>query len=287
MVSPIRRHLPVVVTAVAVSTVFAGGPTVAQAAYDALNADKVDGRHAVSSGASVTSRAGKLVATNGEGRLPNNIIAKAPDAGLLDGLDSSSFLGVGGKATDAELLDGQDSADFLGAGDKATDAELLDGQDSADFLGAGDKATDAELLDGLDSAQFDRPVIWGVESVAATLVAGQNFALGEAFTPPLTGMCLVMVSGQIFGSTTGVGPTLAIAGQRGGDSPVRAMYYSHYFVAGSGNLTPDMTMTGLFRVNAGEVTKLGAFVGDVSGDWVGASFKGHLTYTCSTAGVVP
>jgi len=266
MVSPIRRHLPVVVTAVAVSTVFAGGPTVAQAAYDALNADKVDGRHAVSSGASVTSRAGKLVATNGEGRLPNNIIAKAPDAGLLDGLDSSSFLGVGGKATDAELLDGQDSADFLGA---------------------GDKATDAELLDGLDSAQFDRPVIWGVESVAATLVAGQNFALGEAFTPPLTGMCLVMVSGQIFGSTTGVGPTLAIAGQRGGDSPVRAMYYSHYFVAGSGNLTPDMTMTGLFRVNAGEVTKLGAFVGDVSGDWVGASFKGHLTYTCSTAGVVP
>lgn len=62
------------------------GPGLAQAAYDAVNSDKVDGLHAVGAGASVTNRKGKLVATNGStGRLPNNIIAKAPDSARLGG----------------------------------------------------------------------------------------------------------------------------------------------------------------------------------------------------------
>jgi hypothetical protein len=51
----------------------------------ARNADKVDGRHAVGAGASQEERAGRLVATNSTGRLPNNIIRRAPNAGLLAG----------------------------------------------------------------------------------------------------------------------------------------------------------------------------------------------------------
>ncbi len=59
----------------------------------AHNADKVDGKHAVGATASANSRRGKLVATSrSSGRLPNNIIAKALDANLLDGLDSTAFL---------------------------------------------------------------------------------------------------------------------------------------------------------------------------------------------------
>jgi hypothetical protein len=59
----------------------------------ARNADKVDGKHAVRAGASVSERAGKLVATSGTtGRLPGNIIGKVPDSETLDGLDSSAFL---------------------------------------------------------------------------------------------------------------------------------------------------------------------------------------------------
>lgn len=54
-------------------------------AVKVANADKVDGKHAVGAGASVTKRAGKLVATNSEGRLPDNIIAQAPDSALFDG----------------------------------------------------------------------------------------------------------------------------------------------------------------------------------------------------------
>lgn len=57
----------------------------ARAIY-ANNSDKVDGKHAVGSGASTAQRKGKLVATNPRtGKLPNNIIGQAPDAAKLGG----------------------------------------------------------------------------------------------------------------------------------------------------------------------------------------------------------
>jgi hypothetical protein len=43
------------------------------------------------------------------------------------------FINVGEKAGDANLLDGLDSTDFLGAAGQATDADLLDGKDSTAF----------------------------------------------------------------------------------------------------------------------------------------------------------
>jgi hypothetical protein len=285
MLQTLRRHLPIFLTAVLTATVFAAAPTVARAAYDAVNSDKVDGKHAVGAGATPASRAGKLVATNGSGRLPNNIIDKAPDSNLLDGRDSTEFLLATDPASDSDLLDGQDSSDFLAADGTAADADLLDGLSSSAFLGAGSKAADADLLDGLDSAQFDRPVLFGVESVSTTLAEGPNFALGETFTPTRNAMCLVMVTGQIYyGPTTGSGPTLAIAGKRGTDEPVRAMYYEHHFTSHD-LATPAMTMTAIFRINQGQSTQLGAYVGSVEGGWVGKSFRGHLTYTCTTWGL--
>lgn len=91
MLTRLRSHLPIIVTALVVGTLTAGGPAAAQAAFDALNAHKVDGKHAVSATASVANRAGKLVATNGGGRLPNNIITKAPDSAKLNGLPASGY----------------------------------------------------------------------------------------------------------------------------------------------------------------------------------------------------
>jgi hypothetical protein len=92
----LRRHVPVAVTAAVICSLFAGGPSVARAAFDAVNADKVDGRHAVGSGAGINARKGKLVATNGStGRLPNDIIKKAQDANLLDGRDSTAYRTTG------------------------------------------------------------------------------------------------------------------------------------------------------------------------------------------------
>ena len=86
------RHLTTILVAMVTAAVTAGGPALAAAVAEAVNADKVDGRHAVGAGATRAEREGKLVATSGTtGRLPNDIIAKAPDANELDGLDSKDF----------------------------------------------------------------------------------------------------------------------------------------------------------------------------------------------------
>lgn len=83
----------VAATAVVTSAATAGLPAVARAGYDALNSDKVDGKHAVGPGASQKARRGKLVATSPKtGRLPNNIIAQAPDAERLDGRDLRTIM---------------------------------------------------------------------------------------------------------------------------------------------------------------------------------------------------
>jgi hypothetical protein len=99
-----RQRLPIVLSTLALVVALAGvgGPAAAQVVRHALfadNAGKVDGHDAVGSGASLNARKGKLVATSPtSGLLPNNIIAKAPDANLLDGLDSTQLLQSGSPA---------------------------------------------------------------------------------------------------------------------------------------------------------------------------------------------
>jgi hypothetical protein len=72
---------------------------------------------------------------------------KAPDSEMLDGLDSTQFLGASGKAADADQLDGLDSADFLATSGKATDAEKLDDLDSNDFFRSDRVASTAGRID--------------------------------------------------------------------------------------------------------------------------------------------
>jgi hypothetical protein len=69
-----------------------GTPAVGAMVYDSMNAHKVDGKHAVAAGASLAQRGGKLVATDTAGRLPNNIIKKAPNAAKLGGAPASAYV---------------------------------------------------------------------------------------------------------------------------------------------------------------------------------------------------
>jgi hypothetical protein len=86
------------------------------------NADKVDGFHAVGAGASVTQRKGKLVATSRTtGRLPDNIIAKAPNAARLGGfthtqLRSFPLLVQGGRLINGASVDSGGAVHLPGGG---------------------------------------------------------------------------------------------------------------------------------------------------------------------------
>src|SRR5688572_10474172 len=82
------------IIAVALVVAFSGG-AVAKAKYDAKNADKVDGKHAVSAKAPVKQRKGKLVATDSKtGRLPANIVPISPVLAI-----APQGVGVSGTAT--------------------------------------------------------------------------------------------------------------------------------------------------------------------------------------------
>ena len=90
----IRSNAKLIAVATVCLTAGVATPALASSVVPfAKNADTVDGKHAVRAGATVTQRAGRLVATSGTtGLLPGNIIAKAPNSETLDGLDSSAFL---------------------------------------------------------------------------------------------------------------------------------------------------------------------------------------------------
>jgi hypothetical protein len=87
-----RQDLRTVLIAVVAAAVTGLTVPAVSAVVRVTNADKVDGRHAVGSGVTQTERARKLVATGKNGKLPNGIIAKAPNANKLDGLDSTDLM---------------------------------------------------------------------------------------------------------------------------------------------------------------------------------------------------
>jgi hypothetical protein len=141
------------VVAAVTAMVTAGAPAIAEVIADfAKNADKVDGKHAVGFNATLNERKGKLVATGQTGRLPNSIIAKAPNANLLDGLDSTTF-----------VLDGEtvQEATHAATADEATHAS------SADSATNAANAGNADFVDGVDSASLMRRAIYR-KTVAST-----------------------------------------------------------------------------------------------------------------------
>jgi hypothetical protein len=64
---------------------------VAPSAVANVNADRIDGRHAIKYTSNTTARKGKLMAIGATGYLPNNIIQKAMDADKIDGIDSTAL----------------------------------------------------------------------------------------------------------------------------------------------------------------------------------------------------
>jgi hypothetical protein len=104
MPTRLRQHTTTILIAMVTAAITAGGPALAAAVAEAVNADTVDQKHAVGSGATVEERAGRLVATNSLGRLPNNIIKVAPDAANLNGRSSSELTRVARVSSPADQI---------------------------------------------------------------------------------------------------------------------------------------------------------------------------------------
>jgi hypothetical protein len=147
-----------------------------------INADTVDGRHAVGPAALPAQRAGKLVATNAQGYLPADIVLKAQNADRLDGLVSTVF-------ARAALLKG--AAGAVNEPDnpvhwnqlKGVPAGIADGQVAWGEVTAKPAAyPDADMLDGLDSAAFARTSALGAYATTAALVSDAG-AVNEPDNP--------------------------------------------------------------------------------------------------------
>jgi hypothetical protein len=163
MLERLRKHASTVAVAALTAMVTATAPAIAEVIADfAKNADKVDGKHAVGFNATSGERKGKLVATSrGTGRLPNDIIAKAPNANLLDGIDSATFVLEGETVQEATHAATADEATHAVTADEATHAT------SADSATNASNASNADFVDGVDSTSLMRRAIYR-KTVAST-----------------------------------------------------------------------------------------------------------------------
>ena len=74
-----------------------------------VNAHQVDGRHAVKYTSDLAKRKGKLMAFGATGYLPNNIILKASDAELIDGIDSTALATIAALQSSAGTVNEADN----------------------------------------------------------------------------------------------------------------------------------------------------------------------------------
>ncbi len=247
---------------------------------------------------SLAVTAGKAPFTTNSGVKVTNL-----NADKLDGLDQSAFArGVAGKANNADKLDGIDSTGFYAAGSKVADSAHADHADVADTATTATNATNAanatnagnagnaDKLDGIDSPTFlaGRVLGAGTGSVLGSpvLVSGYNHIYAVSLTASSAGTCQVNAATQISTSAANAatGPYYRIAIKRG-TTNLDDSVYGHYFPASAAGVTEELSRSANVSVAAGETIQLGAYFGNVNGDWVGDSPYIHLNYICfSTPG---
>jgi hypothetical protein len=153
----IQKRVPWVVAAVMVLAVtgqaaLAGTDDgISPSAVANVNADQVDGRHAIKYTSNKTARKGRLMAIGATGYLPDNIILKAMDADKIDGIDSTAL------ATIAAL---KSAAGAINEADNLVHWNQLLG-------------VPASIADGVDEGD-------GYDSSIAVIMGGNDLAVAQA-----------------------------------------------------------------------------------------------------------
>jgi hypothetical protein len=143
----------------------------------------------------------------------------------------------------------------------------------------------ADQLDGLTSGDFSRLIALKMSNASGTLAAGDNFFLSPAWTPEISGRCLVTASSQINGSAnTDVGPFYRIAIKQGSSAPVNDGFYGHYFEPDPSGYSDDISRTSAVNVTAGVPVQFGGYFGSPPADWVGDNANVHVTVMCTSVG---
>ena len=120
--------------------------------------------------------------------------------------------------------------------------------------------------------------------VLCTLVSPESFCFGtEAATPAASGECLVSVTGQAQGLSSGApttdGPYFRI-GVKEGASEHSDGFIGNYFEATAGPHSTTQSRTKLIAVTAGKTYRFGGYFGGVSGEWVGKKVELQASYSC-------
>jgi hypothetical protein len=144
----------------------------------------------------------------------------------------------------------------------------------------------SSLLGGLDSGAFSRLIALRTSNlVSAPIVAGNNYLLTPAWTPDVSGRCMVSVETQIRGTAnTDIGPYFRVAIQQGGAPPTDDNFWGHYFQPDPSGFSDDMTRVSAVNVTGGVPVAFGAFLGSPAPDWVGDVADVHVTALCTTIG---
>ena len=146
----------------------------------------------------------------------------------------------------------------------------------------------ADLVDGLHGADLSRLIALRMSGASGTLVAGDNFILAGAWTPDISGRCLVTASAQISGSAnTDLGPFYRIAIKQGAAAPVNDGFYGHYFAPDPSGSSDDITRVAAVNVTAGVPVQFGGYFGSPAADWVGDFAAVHVTVMCTWIGSLP
>ena len=162
---------------------------------------------------SVASRRGKLVATDAHGRLPNNIIAKAPDSARLGGQTAATYRATGHGKQGPTI-----NIDSCGSGTVESYAVQL-GRSARIFASAASSyghsspgpETPSIRIQLLDSssvvvAQSARVMIPGATGNPALNIAGVLLAMdGSAPYQAAPGSYTLRIWGDNFGSCAGFG----------------------------------------------------------------------------------
>jgi hypothetical protein len=147
----------------------------------------------------------------------------------------------------------------------------------------------SSLLGGLDSGAYSRLIALRTSNlVGIPIVAGSNYILTPAWTPDVSGRCMVTVEAQVRGSAnTDIGPYFRVAIQQGGSPPTDDGFWGHYFQPDPSGFSDDMTRVSAINVTGGVPVAFGAFLGSPAADWVGDSVDVHVTALCTTTGELP